>query len=233
MHKTPTVKVKVMTDDHALKFTNEVFSLIKNSKSISDLENIPGKFGKLAMKGISIEDYPKIEFSISISEIQSLLENELIDRDLKLAKNISSKINDPLSKLLYAIVWKNGDLKKIRHIIKGILNSESENDDQEEALVFYQFGKYLTKIPGQPIIDQHVIRAFAVYNSKDISRMKSLRQIQKLDKDHNDFIKWYKEWLVSDALTTELRRETDYSYHIDKLLFATGKTIKTQVKKKS
>jgi len=233
MPKTRVVKANVMSDRQALTFTNDVFNLIKQSKTISDLEAIPKKFGKIAMKGMNPEDYPKIEFNISMNEIQTLMKNKMIDTDFKFARNISSILTDPLSKLLYAIAWKNGDLKKIKHIIKGILNSESENDDQEEALVFYQFGKYLTKIPGQPIIDQHVIRAFAVYNSKDISRMKSLRQIQKLDKDHNDFIKWYKEWLVSDALTTELRRETDYSYHIDKLLFATGKTIKTQVKKKS
>jgi hypothetical protein len=60
-------------------------------------------------------------------------------------KNISSRLNDPLTKLLYATLWKNGDLKKIKHIIKGIRDGDTENDQQEDALFFYHFGKYLTK----------------------------------------------------------------------------------------
>jgi hypothetical protein len=39
-------------------------------------------------------------------------------------------------------------------------------------------------------------------------------------------IRQYIAWLSSDELTNELKNEPDYSYHIDKLLFATGKTIK-------
>ena len=73
-------------------------------------------------------------------------------------------------KLLYSIIWKNGDLLKVKHIIQGILESEIENVDnndkefveKQDSLVFYQFGKYLTKKNNEPIIDQHVVRAFAV-----------------------------------------------------------------------
>jgi len=215
-----------MTDQEAIEFTNKIFDLIKRAKTISDLEKIQDE---IPIKNrMNIDGYPKIEFSLSGKEIQTLFDKKILDKDHNFATDITSKLTDPLSKLLYATAWKNGDLKKIKHIIKGILDSENENSDQDEALVFYQFGKYLTKTPGQPIIDQHVIRAFAIYNSTDNSQTTTLRRIGIIDKSHKTIISRYKKWLTSDLLTTELRSETDYSYHIDKLLFATGKTIKTR-----
>ena len=177
---------------------------------------------------MKVDEYPKIEFKITGEEIKTLLEQNFIDKNLNFSSTITSKLTDPLTKLLYAIAWKNGDLKKIKHIIKGVTDSENKDSEQDDALVFYQFGKYLTKISGQPIIDQHVIRAFAVYNETDNSQIKDLRKIETLNKKHKVIINEYKKWLTSDNLTTELRSEIDYSYHIDKLLFATGKTIKSK-----
>jgi hypothetical protein len=116
--------------------------------------------------------------------------------------------------------------KKIKHIIKGILGSENNSNDQDNALVFYQFGKYLTKIPGQPIIDQHVIRAYSIYCLTDSENVETLRKLETVDKTHKPIIKEYKNWLTSDNITIELKKEKEYTYHIDKLLFATGKTIK-------
>ena len=70
---------------------------------------------------------------------------------------------NPLEKLLYAIVWKNGDLLKLRHVIHGIVDSDVGRKGKN-GVVFYQFGKHLSKL-GKPIIDQHVLRAFAVYDA--------------------------------------------------------------------
>lgn len=215
-----------MTDQQAVKFTKDIFDLIKKSKTILDLEDIPDKMGILTKNRMSMDGYPKIEYKINQNEIQSLLDNKILDNDLNFTKDITAKLTDPLTKLLYATSWKNGDLKKVKHIIRGILDIEKENSDQDEALVFYQFGKYLTKTPGQPIIDQHVIRAFAIYKLTDIDQTTALRQIEIIDKRHKTIIRQYKDWLTSDELTNELRNESDYTYHIDKLLFATGKTIK-------
>lgn len=215
-----------MTDQQAKIFTNDIFELIKESKTILDLESIPDKLEIPIKNRMNVDGYPKIEFSISQKEIQSLLENKIIDDDLNFTTDITSKLTDPLSKLLYATSWKNGDLKKVKHIIKGILDSEKENSDQDEALVFYQFGKYLTKAIGQPIIDQHVIRAYAIYCSTDNAEVQRLRKFETLDKNHKPIINEYKTWLTSDNLRQELRTEKDYTYYIDKLLFATGKTIK-------
>ena len=128
--------------------------------------------------------------------------------------------------MLYSIVWKNGDLKKIKHIIKGISEVNDSSSEQDDALVFYQFGKYLTKNTGQPIIDQHVIRAFAVYKSTDYNRVEELQRLETLKKTHKPLINDYINWLQGDELSDEIKAISDYSYYIDKLLFATGKSIK-------
>jgi hypothetical protein len=221
-----------MTDEQAKIFTNDIFELIKNSKTIFDLESIPDKLEIPTKNRMNVDGYPKIEFSINQKKIQTLIDNKIIDNDLNFTTDITSKLTDPLSKLLYATSWKNGDLKKVKHIIKGILESENKSSDQDEALVFYQFGKYLTKVVGQPIIDQHVIRAYAIYCSTDTVEFEKLRKIETLDKTHKTIINEYKTWLTSDNLKQELRAEKDYTYYIDKLLFATGKTIKFRKPKK-
>lgn len=215
-----------MTDQQATKFTNDIFDLIRKAKNISEIERISEIMSIPVKNRIRDEDYPRIDFSINQSEIQSLIDSNALDNNLNFTKAITSKLSDPLTKLLYATAWKNGDLKKIKHIINGIIATGDQSSDQDEALVFYQFGKYLTKVSGEPIIDQHVIRAFAIYKSTDLEQVARLRQLKMIDKRHKSIIQKYKEWLTSPELTSELKNEKDYTYHIDKLLFATGKTIK-------
>jgi hypothetical protein len=145
---------------------------------------------------------------------------------------------------MYSLIWKNGDLLKIKHIISGILGEviidnnhteieveENNKTDENSPLVFNQFGKYLNdKV--EPIIDQHVIRAFAVYKAKynvdsEINEVNENRQISTLKyKLHNQLVNEYKEWLISNEITSELKNIDGYKYYIDKLLFAAGKSIK-------
>ena len=99
--------------------------------------------------------------------------------------------------------------------------------NKEDALVFYQFGKYLTKVPGEPIIDQHILRAFAIYTSTDMLNIKNFRKMKSVGKKQISLIIAYKAWLTSNEITEDLKKEADYSYHIDKLLFAAGKTVKS------
>jgi hypothetical protein len=218
-----------VTDQEAIDFTNKVFDSIRNARSISDLEKIPKKCEILSKKTMDVINYPRIEFDITNFDIESLVEKQIFSDSFNFASDITQKLTDPLSKLLYAMAWKNGDLKKLKHIVKGILDDRTEIEDQDEALVFYQFGKFLTKKSGQPIIDQHVIRAFAVYsNSSDINSVTKFRRLETIDKSHKSIINKYINWLSSDALMQELQSEKDYSYYIDKLLFAAGKTIKSR-----
>lgn len=222
-----------MTNQQCKYFINEIFEQIKRSNTIADIESIADRMNIEEKNRMNVKSYPKIDFSINQNEIRLLKEQQIINNNLDFAEDITSKISDPLTKLLYATAWKNGDLKKVKHIIRGIEDSDNENSEQDEALVFYQFGKYLTKVPGQPIIDQHVIRAYAIYRSNEISEIDGLREISILNEKHKSIIKDYKNWLVSDNISQALRTEKDYSYHIDKLLFATGKATKTRREKKS
>lgn len=224
-----------MTNQEAQNLTSVVFDLIKKAKTINDIDSVY-KHEKVSPKipnknQMDDNSYPKIEFSIDQNDIRALKEADILDSDLNFAKDITSKLTDPLAKILYATAWKNGDLKKVKHIIKGVLDSDKQVSDQNQALVFYQFGKYLTKTNGQPIIDQHVIRAFAIYCVKDDSQIERWRKLEILNKYHNPIINEYKKWLTSDNLSQELKREKDYTYYIDKLLFATGKTIKLRKSK--
>ena len=221
-----------MTDEEAKKFTTDIFESIKKSTTIEDLKKIPDELNIPIKNRMNLNFYPKIKFNIEPGEIHELMENNLIDKEFNFTADLTSRIKDPLTKLLYATLWKNGDLKKIKYIIKGIIDSEKEINEQKNALVFYQFGKYLTKNTGQPIIDQHVIRAFALYSSPEKKEFSAIRKLNVLNKKHKSFIHNYKYWLQSENLTNELKMTKDYSYHIDKVLFAVGKTIKISSNKK-
>lgn len=214
-----------MNDFEAKKLTNDVFSLMEKSKSISDINaivdevNIPEKYR------MKTDGYPKIEFSINKQGIQKLKVQGLLNDENNLADDITEKINDPLTKLLYAIAWKNGDLKKLKYLINGVIDSGKAKYSQDTALVFYQFGRYLNKGQGEHIIDQHVLRAYAVFKCEEKSINKN-RKIELIDKHHINLINDYKKWLKSEKLTEELKKESDYTYYLDQLLYATGKYIK-------
>ncbi len=216
-----------MTHLEAKKFTNQVFDLIKKSETTEDIDKILDTLDIPIKNRMKSDAYPQIKFKLDNGDIDELINNDLIDKNtLTFKKDITEKLTDPLTKLLYSTVWKNGDIKKIKHIIKGIKEVNDNSNEQDDALVFYQFGKYLTKTPGQPIIDQHVLRAFAIYKSTDDNNIETLQKLETLKKTHKTLINEYINWLQSDELTNELKAIAEYTYFIDKLLFATGKTIK-------
>jgi hypothetical protein len=218
---------KIIYNQEIKEFVDTVFKEISASKSISDLDKILDKRDVENKFRIKINDYPKIEFNITIEEIQNIeIETFIIDNLFnhdKIAEN-----DNTITKLLYAMAWKNGDLKKIKHIIQGIKNVGESSSEKNDGLVFYQFGKYLTKKEGQPIIDQHVLRAFKVYRTdlNNICDIKKSRNLTTIGKNEKALIIDYKNWLISEAISDELKKETDYAYHIDKILYAVGKKIK-------
>lgn len=118
--------------------------------------------------------------------------------------------------------------KKIKHIIQGIKDVDKSDSNKNDGLVFYQFGKYLTKKEGQPIIDQHVLRAYKVYqtDSNNDNEISNSRLLATIGKWEINLINDYKNWLKSNEISIELKNEKDCAYHIDKILFAVGKKIK-------
>ena len=225
--KKNSKKSQFMTNEEAKEFTNNVFKKITESKTIEDIDNVFENLKIPEKNRMKSDTYPQLKFKIDKDDIDTLIKKELIDENTFAFKNdITEKLNDPLAKLLFSTVWKRGDLKKVKHIIKGVTESNNNTIEQDDALVFYQFGRYLTKDDGQPIIDQHVIRAFIVYKSEDTNKLEMLRKFETIKKSDKDVITEYKNWLKGDLLSENLKKNPDYTYHIDKLLFATGKTIK-------
>ena len=201
------------------------FDKLSKATSINDVTSILTDLQ--VDKKFQMDDkmYPPINFRITKNEIEGLLKEELLTEEY-FVKDVSNQ--NALTKLLYSMAWKNGDLKKIRHIIEGIISEN--NYEKESALVFYQFGKYLTKEPGEPIIDQHVLRAFGIYkalNNQNEQEIKRLTVLSVVTKKEKQLINDYKDWLKND-LREELREHDDYAYYVDKVLFAVGKKVKNE-----
>jgi hypothetical protein len=208
-----------------MQIIRKAFKQLSKAKSIADVNNILTKLNVEEKYQMDDAKYPQIEFKITKDEIRELRNQGLLNES-NLISNVSNQ--NTLTRLLYAIAWKNGDLKKIHHIVDGI--ESKEDDEKKNAFVFYQFGKYLTKQPGEPIIDQHVLRAYGIFKAlkkddkREIERLTTLSEVTKKEKN---LIEDYKNWL-KEGLSDELRKYEDYTYHVDKVLFALGKKVKVK-----
>ena len=166
-----------------------------------------------------------------------LLEKKYINKDFILVINNDDLENESLlAKLLYSILWKNGDLGKESHILEGISGKIKEDD---KALVFYQFGKYIgDKNKLEPIIDQHTLRSYGVYLCIN-GQIERIEKILKVDsgylnlnyyrclsnssKNEIPLIEDYKSWIKNHKLYST----NDFVYVLDLLLFSLGKSIKS------
>ena len=227
LKKTTVLTKKQLTDNlgtaDRVQVALKAFDLLLAAKSIEEVDSVIDNLGIPLKYMMDSSVYPEINFKITNKDIQDLKEAGVIGHD-----NLIQNINEQniMTKLLYALSWKNGDLKKIHHIIDGI--SDMNLEEKKKGFVFFQFGKYLTKTLGEPIIDQHVLRAFNVFltggDEAVITKQKLLKKDTINAKDV-DLIEEYKEWLGS-SLTDDLRSIANYTYHVDKVLFAVGKFIK-------
>lgn len=186
------------------EFAKKIFDRIEKAKNEDDLKKILEKDPELTKYKMSEDKYPKLKFSISESD----LENVNMD-------TINWGEQTALTKLLYAIVWKNGDLGKEKHIMDGALGNEVSGD----RLTFHQLGKHL-RDKDEPIIDQHVLRAFQYKNDAPANPI----QNDVLKSQHEKLVEDYKLWL------NQLPRFENSFYWIDKILFALGKMIKKSLK---
>ena len=167
------------------------------------------------------DEYPNLEFNITKDEIEILKRDEFITNDNNLNASLSKKpCLSTLEKLLFAVIWKNGDLPKIKHIISGILGIPvyKANGKESAFKVFNQFGKYL-RDKDELIIDQHVLRAYIYFKEGKI--------IEKIDvKVLDKYSNGYKEWINKKDVFKENKDL------MDDILFAIGKKIKPRKKTK-
>jgi hypothetical protein len=211
-----------MDTNKAQNLINEIFSGIESAANCQEIQALLNHQDIPDSCKMDLKKYPKIWYTISSEEIQNLIEKGILSKDFFLTEQ-ATKDMDTLSKLLYAVIWKNGDLRKIKHIVQGIINTDEVIEAEGNAIVFRQFGNFLNQT-GEPIIDQHVIRAFALYRAKPES-FDRIRSIGILNKKHQPYVVEYKEWL-KNGIRGELKSQADYTYHIDQLLFAVGKAMK-------
>lgn len=220
-----------MKYDEQKRLIQKVFRKIKNTSiTIGDLKKLL-KTEPLKSNKMPEMHYPKINFTISKVEIEKLIESKILkEKEDGFEWNFHTGTMNAEVKLLYALAWKNGDLIKLHHIIRGIQGDESVKKKGE---VFHQFGKHLANRKIEPIVDQHVIRAFMFnqeLNKKSNIDEKKIEKILNSEKVKSDQIEQYKIWF--NEILKSKKKKDEYMYHIDQILFATGKAIKLPRKEK-
>jgi hypothetical protein len=146
----------------------------------------------------------------------------------------SEDLNSEISKLLYIMNWKQGDLNKFRGIVDGLTSNKSDNTPKE-PYVFYQLGRHIAH--GEPLIDQHVLRAFKAFFAYDILKEKDL-VLEKPFKLNFEKIQIHKKLKSEETrilivnYINWLQRICDEEgnlIEIDKIMFALGKFLKSKL----
>jgi hypothetical protein len=216
-----------MTD--AVTRVKKIFSLIENASTIDELMKIQNQFTPKEIKDFFPSNkYPKLEFSLSPEEVNQLKKEKVLDSDGTISKCCAKNnvLRTPLEKLLYSIIWKNGDLGKEKHITDGVLATrENKEIKNEKGLVFYQFGKHL-KDKINPIIDQHVVRAFSLYEAceSDIENINKILKKETINAKDKHVFSRYVKWQSKHKL--KVSNPAEFTYYLDRLMFGLGKSVK-------
>jgi hypothetical protein len=209
-----------MNNVDAKLLVKKVFDRIKSAKSVGDFDNIVDDDPILQKNKFNSSKYPNLKINISTNDITKLKKSNILSDENKILPLTDSLDLSPLEKLLYSVLWKNGDLGKEKHIVEGVLASEDDdNSSKERGLVFYQYGKHLAKRE-EPIVDQHTIRAFLLFKNIE-SEDSEITKIRKKDTLKNDELLNFRIWIKSSEIGG-----IDNQFHIDKVLFSLGKAVK-------
>lgn len=145
------------------------------------------------------------------------------EEDLKKIPNTieMDKLATPTEKILFALLWKNGDLLKIPHLIAGL---KDEDNPSKTAMTFHQLGRFLRSRGETPIVDQHVIRAYKAIKHDNLDEA-ALSEITKsgLLNPNND-ANWVKEYTT--WITEKGNGSVELFYEIDNVMFAFGRMLK-------
>lgn len=135
----------------------------------------------------------------------------------------------PLEKFFYSALWKNGDLPKLPHLVNGI-KGEPNN---AQAVTFYHFGKFLAQPEENPIIDQHVIRAYKLVTTKDPIDDALLKVIGKsglLSPKDSDTCNKYITWVKHQHEACPHENRIRLFQIVDDVMFAFGRMIRNSSK---
>ncbi|WP_177342310.1 MULTISPECIES: hypothetical protein [Pseudomonas] len=107
-----------MNKSEALNLVETTFIEILKAHDVSALKDMLTTNPTLKKWQMDRSKYPELQLELTVKDIASLMADKL-DEDLRLHADLSVRLETPLEKLLYALAWKNGDLQKVAHIIKG------------------------------------------------------------------------------------------------------------------
>lgn len=200
-----------LTEIH--EYSSEILQKILNSRSGRDLKLILDD-EQLEKYRMNTDRYHQLNLTITKEQLQSYIASGLISEDGSFNERMPDQ-ESTATKLLYAFLWKQGDLQKVKYIVQGITGYEPV---PESGMVLYYFGKHLAD-KKHPIIDQHVIRAFAMASFKEEFNVGLLT---KKDKENIlAYIGWFQH-----SLPPEISNSEDCRYQVDQVLYALGKRIK-------
>lgn len=203
-----------------------IIASIEQAKTTADLEGIINTNNWRQISEEIDDKYPDFALELNDAEIRSLRKKGILNHRNQLNVPLRYPV-DPLGKLLLSLVWKNGDVHKLQHIADGI--TDQINSASKQNLVFRQFGRSLSAAD-EPIVDQHVLRAFACHiDPKNALRYCRVSIFKNADEN---LLKQYRIWFRTQL--TRMNGENPIACRklIDRLLFITGKVIKSGNTKK-
>lgn len=201
----------------------ELFEKASKAKSLQELDMIINQESGISSIISEFEDkYPDFDLTVQNEEVDRLIAQGIINADHTI--NLSGEYKfSTFEKLLLAVLWKNGHITRIQPILDGITGVRKS--ESSFGVIFRQFGRSLTD-PDEPIVDQHVLRAFCTFG--DISEVKGRKEVPRKtafkDSDQ-ELINAYREWFKNILQEVPTQEKVTFKYRLDKLLFAVGKRL--------
>lgn len=213
-----------MGNQEAYDQIKELFQALEMLDNLEKLEKFIDKHGLQSNIDSFYVKYPVFDFNLTLEDVNLLKTSGVIDLDHKLeAQNFP---NDPLAKLLAALLWKNGDIHKVQHLLDGITGREG--DRSPNSLIFKQYGASLAN-DMEPIVDQHVLRAFEIYSLVSYSEPKvdKIRKKALYKSSDKPLLDKYRIWFEQIIKRVTESERTYYKDILDKIIFIKGKAAKS------
>lgn len=197
----------------------ELLHRLALSSNADELRSVANELSLAEYLNAKQQKYPNLNlvFGNNMSELEEKF-------DFKLGQLRSSSLTQ-LEKLFYAVSWKQGDIRKLKHVYEGL--KASSDEPPAKGLIFWYFGKHLADPINNPIVDRNVILTFTMYN--DPVNLERILKVSTLSAKElpfvRDFIDWYRT-----KIKIGLRTNKECRQLLDDVLFAVGQRRRKQDK---
>lgn len=166
-----------------------------------------------------LNSYPNIPFTITIEDVAAI-------RQLRDGPGLLPDDHQwtPWEKIFYAILWKDSKLKSIGRIIEGAEEALANRQPvpTSSAVVYHYFGRHLTDLLNEPILDQHSVRAQRLMENQEPHLIQGIRQTKlPTAAEARRYHDWFREIIATENITSY-----EESRVIDRFLYALGKFAK-------